>query len=409
MRQVTDESRRPPSAEQGDRTEGSGPLFNLKRWVGAVNWRSYGMIIVLLLVAISFGILTEGKFFAVRNLAQLARQAAILVVVASGVSLLIIQREIDLSIGSAVYLTGLAAATAQTQWGYSTVPAVLVAVVLGLLMGGFQGFWVSRLNMPSFVVTLAGLLGFRGIGYVWSNAATYSPMNSDFVAISESYIPPLISVVIIVLAFALFVVIACRRWLFQRSLVGPQNIRYESLVLPIIAAGAGAALMLYISTGFRGIPMAVLIALLVAGILSFIASHTRFGRQMYTIGGNREAAFLSGINIRNNILWTFMLMGGLYAIGGILATARLNAISPAVGEFLELDAIAAAVIGGVSLSGGIGTVAGAIVGALLLTTVDNGLSLMNVSSFIQLVAKAMLLGFAVLFDGLTRPGGRKLF
>jgi D-xylose transport system permease protein len=409
MPQVTNESKQTPNPEKVIATADKGLVFHLKRLVTAINWRSYGMIIVLLLVALAFDVLTEGKFFAVRNLAQLARQAAILVVVASGVALLIIQREIDLSIGSAVYLTGLAAATAQTQWGYSTLPAVLFSVVLGLLMGAFQGFWVSRLNMPSFVVTLAGLLGFRGIGYVWSNAATYSPMNSDFVAISESYIPPSVSIVLVILSLVLFAGVTIRRWFFQRSLVGAQNVRYEALILPVVGASAGAALMLYIATGFRGIPMAVLVALLVAGVLSFIASHTRFGRQMYTIGGNREAAFLSGINIRNNILISFVLMGGLYSIGGILATARLNAISPAVGEFLELDAIAAAVIGGVSLSGGIGTVHGAIVGALLLTAVDNGLSLMNVSSFIQLVAKALLLGFAVLFDGLTRPGGRKLF
>jgi D-xylose transport system permease protein len=155
--------------------------------------------------------------------------------------------------------------------------------------------------------------------------------------------------------------------------------------------------------------MAIVVALAIALLLGFVLQNTKFGRQMYVIGGSREAAFFSGINIRNNIFFTFVLMGCMYAVGGILSTARLNAIAPSLGQFLELDAIAAAVIGGVSLAGGIGTVHGAIIGALLLTTVDNGMSLMNVSSFLQLVVKAILLGTAVLFDVATRPGGRKLF
>jgi D-xylose transport system permease protein len=388
---------------------GGALVARAKRIAAIINWRSYGMIIVLLLVALAFEILTESKFLSVRNLAQLARQASILIVAACGVSLLIIQREIDLSIGSSVYLAGLAAATAQTQWGFDTPLAILVALVVGLLIGAWQGFWVSRFNMPSFVVTLAGLLGLRGVGYVWSNAATLAPMNDSYVAISESFIPPAASVLLVLGLFALYVGWTFRRWLVERSLLGRDRTRIEKLATPIVAAAAGAALMIYIAFGFRGIPMAVLIALSVAGILSFVALNTRFGRQIYTIGGNREAAFLSGINIRRNIFLSFLFMGCIYAIGGVLATARLNAIAPSTAEFLELEAIAAAVIGGVSLAGGTGTVHGAIIGALLLTSVDNGLSLMNVSSFIQLVAKAFLLGFAVLFDTITRPGGRRLF
>jgi len=148
-----------------------------KAMLAGFNWRSYAMIIALAVIALIFTWLTNGIFLSPRNVAQLLRQTAILVVVATGVAMLIIQREIDLSIGSAVYLTGLAAATAQTQWQFSTVPAILVALAVGLAIGVWQGFWVSRFRIPSFVVTLSGLLAFRGIGFVWSDAATYAPMS----------------------------------------------------------------------------------------------------------------------------------------------------------------------------------------------------------------------------------------
>lgn len=367
------------------------------------------MIIVLILVAIAFQNLTNGIFLSPRNLAQLTRQAAVLIVVASGVSLLIIQGEIDLAIGSAVYLAGLASATAQTQWGFSALAAIFVAFGVGILMGAWQGFWVSRLNVPSFVVTLAGLLGFRGVGYVWQNAATLAPMDPSYVAISESFVPPTPSIILILVIFIALSAFGLRTWIAERSESGKRNLRLVRFISRIIPAAIGAAILIYMAVGFRGIPMAVVVALAVAGLLSYIALHTRFGRQMYVIGGSREAAFFSGINTRNNVLFTFLLMGCIYAIGGILVTARLNAIAPATGEFLELEAIAAAVIGGVSLAGGIGSVHGAIIGALLLTSLDNGMSLMDVSSFLQLVTKAMLLLFAVLFDVATRPGGRKLF
>ncbi len=373
------------------------------------NWRAYGMIIALVVIALIFTVLTDGIFLSPRNIAQLMRQTAILVVVAVGVSMLIIQREIDLSIGSAVYLCGLAAATAQTQWGLGTVPAVATALVVGLALGAWQGFWIARFNMPSFVVTLSGLLAFRGIGFVWSNAATYAPMNPSFGAISESFISPEWSLALVTVLLFAFAVMLILRWRHRRARFGPETAGIGSVLRPLFWALVGAGILLYAALGFRGIPMAVVIALLVAAVLTFITQGTVIGRQMYAIGGNREAAHLSGIDIRRTIFLSFLGMGAIYAVAGILTTARLNAVAPSVGEFLELEAIAAAVIGGVSLSGGIGTVYGALVGALLLVTVDNGMSLMNISSFIQLVVKGLLLGIAVLFDVSTRSGNRRAF
>lgn len=371
------------------------------------NWRSYGMLIALAVIVLLFTYLTDGTFISARNIAQLMRQGALLIVVAAGVSILIIQREIDLSIGSAVYLAGLAAATAQTQWGWATVPAIGLALAVGIAMGAWQGFWVARFAIPSFVVTLSGLLAFRGIGYVWSDAATYAPMNRSYGALSESFIPPVLSAVIIIGLFVVFAVAMLVRFSRQRRRFGAGAVPLSRALKPIVWAGLLGAVLLYPSLGYRGLPMAVAIALLVTGVLGFVTLGTTFGRKLYAIGGNREAAYLSGINIPRTIFISFVIMGAIYAIGGVLVTARLNAIAPSVGEFLELEAIAAAVIGGVSLGGGIGTVYGALTGAMLLVAVDNGMSLMNVSSFTQLVVKGLLLGFAVVFDVVTRPGGRR--
>jgi len=394
-----------------DRSTSAAPAGGRSGLLGLLarfDWRSYGMIIALVVIALVFTWLTDGIFLSARNVAQLMRQTALLVVVASGVAILIIQREIDLSIGSAVYLAGLAAATAQTQWGWSTVPALGAALAAGVAMGAWQGFWVSRFAIPSFVVTLSGLLAFRGIGFVWSNAATYAPMNDSFGALSESFIPPAWSAVVILVVLAAFALYMTLRWRHQRGRFGADAVPLGKLVRPLAWAVIGSGVLAYAALGYRGLPMAVVIALTVAGLLTFLSQGTVFGRQMYAIGGNREAAHLSGIDIRRNLFISFVIMGVIYAVGGVLVTARLNAIAPAVGEFLELEAIAAAVIGGISLGGGIGTVFGALVGALLLVAVDNGMSLMNVSSFIQLVVKGLLLGFAVVFDVLTRPGARRL-
>lgn len=388
-----------PTVTRVEGTAGRGHGFD---------WRAYGMIIALVIIAIAFTYQTDGTFLGPRNVTQLMRQGAILVVVASGVAILIIQREIDLSIGSALYLVGVAAGTAQVQWGFGTVEALGVALAMGLLLGVWQGFWVAWFGMPSFVVTLSGLLAFRGIGYFWSNAATLAPMNRDYGRISEGFIDPSASVLLVVVLSAVWSIGCLLAWRRRRARFGAEAAPAGRLVKQLVWAGVGAALMLYVALGFRGIPMAIVVALSVVAILSFVASGTVFGRQMYAIGGNREAAHLSGIAIRRNLFVSFVIMGVIYAVAGVLTTARINAVAPSLGEFVELEAIAAAVIGGISLSGGIGTIPGALLGALLLVMVDNGMDLIGISSFIQQVLKGLLLGAAVLFDIMTRPSGRRL-
>jgi D-xylose transport system permease protein len=378
----------------------------LGKVLARVDWRAYGMILVLILVGIVFQFLTEGIYLSPRNLALLLRQAAILTVTGSGVALLILMGEIDLSIGSAVYLAGLTTATAQTEWGVSTPVAVVIALAAGLAMGAWNGFWVTRLKVPAFVVTLGGFLGFRGLGYVWSNAATLAPMNKSFVAISEYFIPKTLSAVLIGGVLVLFIVLIVRQWAMRRARLGSDRVGSGGLIGRIAGGVIAAGIVTYMALGFLGIPTAAVVAIGVAAILTFITINTRFGRRAYAIGGNREASYLSGINIKKNVFIAFLIMGLIYGLGGILVSARLNAIPPNAGDFLELESIAAAVIGGISLSGGIGAIYGAIIGALLLRAVENGMSLMNLSSFIQMVAKALILLLAVRFDVSTRARRR---
>jgi D-xylose transport system permease protein len=279
------------------------------------NWRSYGMLIALAVIVVLFSYLTDGTFISPRNVAQLMRQAAVLIVVAAGVAILIIQREIDLSIGSAVYLAGLAAATAQTEWGWGTVPAITLALAVGVAMGAWQGFWVARFAIPSFVVTLSSLLAFRGIGYVWSDAATYAPMNRSYGALSESFIPPVISAVLIIGLLVAFTAVMLIRMGRQRRRFGGRAVPMARAAKPIIWAGLLAVVLLYPSLGYRGLPMAVAIALLVTAVLGFVTLGTTFGRKLYAIGGNREAAYLSGINIGKQSLTVLLLWARSMLLG----------------------------------------------------------------------------------------------
>jgi D-xylose transport system permease protein len=347
-------------------------------------------------VAISFNIATDGLFLSPRNVTLLMRQASITSILAMAVAILIIKGEIDLSIGSAVYLCGTAAAAAQVYWGQPVATTLLFALAIGLLLGAWQGFWVVALGVPSFVVTLAGLLGFRGIGYYLSDTATIAPMTKPYAFLSEGFVPIPASLALIAL---LFFVLAINIYRAGRdSDTGQRDMR--AVTLKILGTALICGALAWVFSGFRGIPNAVLWVAACGSILWFMMSRTVFGRNAYLIGSNREAARLAGIDVKRHLFYGFVLMGAFYAVAGVLTTARLSASTPALGQFLELDAIAAAVIGGVSLRGGVGSVIGAIAGAALLVAIDNGMSLLNISSYIQMVIKAMLLLFALVTDAL---------
>jgi D-xylose transport system permease protein len=355
--------------------------------------RLAAMFLVLAMLAIYFHIATNGIFFSPRNLSLLLRQGSIGAVVASGVSILIVMGEIDLSIGSAVYLCSVIAASLQANAGMATLPTVVVTVVAGVLMAAWQGFWVVMVAVPSFVVTLSGLLAFRGIGYYVSDARTIAPVSKSFSFLSEGFIPPTASYLVLILLYA-FAAAAVIRTQRRRS----RDDDTAKLLVRLAGLLASGLLLAWIFGGYLGIPSALLWVAATGILLTVLMEWTKFGRNTYLIGSNREAAVLAGIPLARHLFLGFLLMGALYGVAGVLITSRLGAATPSTGLFLELDAIAGAVIGGTSLRGGVGSVVGAMVGALLLTTIDNGMSLLNVSSFIQLVIKGLVLLAALSID-----------
>ena len=357
--------------------------------------RLLAMFLVLSALAVYFHIATNGIFFKPRNLSLLLRQGSIAAVAAAGVSILIVMGEIDLSIGSAVYLCSVIAASLQAHVGMATLPTVAVTLLAGILMAAWQGFWVVKGAVPSFVVTLSGLLAFRGIGYYVSDARTIAPVSGSFSSLSEGFIPPTASYVVLAIVFAIAAAFVIRE---HRRRLDTDRGDATRLAVKLAALLASGLFLAWIFGGYLGIPSALLWVGGIAILLTVLMERTKFGRNTYLIGSNREAAVLAGVPLAQHLFLGFLLMGILYGAAGVLITSRLGAATPSSGLFLELDAISGAVIGGTSLRGGVGSVTGAMVGAMLLTTIDNGMSILNVSSFIQLVIKGLVLLAALSVD-----------
>jgi D-xylose transport system permease protein len=378
-----------------------------KEMAVVISRRTLIFIGVFLVLAIYFHLQSRGLFLTPRNLSLMLRQSAILAVIASGVAILMTMSEIDLSIGSAVFLCGVVSAQLATSGHVPLLVVVLAALGTGILLGALQGFWVVVIGIPSFIATLAGLLAFRGIGLLWTNAATVGPVSPEFTALSESFIPPSISYVVLALVLVVsiaFIVFrhrsqsARRRREMAEGIITRPPVPMGKTIAQIVLVIVPLAVIAWIVGGFLGIPMALIWVAVIVIVLSVLMARTTFGRNAYLLGANREAAEYSGINVKRTIFTGFVIMGALYGVGGVLLTARLGASTPGAGEFMELDAIAAAVIGGVSLRGGMGTVGGAVMGALLLTLINNGMSILNISSFAQLIIKGAILLLALGVD-----------
>jgi D-xylose transport system permease protein len=361
----------------------------------AINWRAYGMLIVMLGIWIFFQEQTNGLFLSSANMTNLLRQACLVGILAVGMVLIIVSGNIDLSAGSAVGLVAIVAAELQIQHGMSTVPTIALALLTGLALGVWNGLWVAYGHVPSFIVTLGGLLAFRGIALVLTKGYTFAPFHQSFANVFQEFLGSTLSVAFVTGTLTLFLgglYMGRRR---AKRLTGPTA---ANTALVAVALTASCGYFAWVFTDNLGMPVPILILVVIAGLFAFVARRTRFGRSLYAIGGNPEAARLSGINIARNTFLAFVLMGALYGIVGVLLGARLSSAPPNGGSFMELDAIAAAVIGGTSLMGGIGTVGGALVGALLLQSIANGMSLQNIQSDYQLIVTGLILIVAVYLD-----------
>lgn len=365
--------------------------------------RRVGVYLSVIVLFYIFNQLTNNAFFSQRNLTMLLKQASVLMILTSSLMLLLIERNIDLSGGAGVYLSGVVCALLIVKCGWSIFPAIGVTIIVGICMGAINGFFIGKIGLPAFIVTLAAQQVFRGTGYVLTDCATIGPMPKQFTAISETFVSPTISTAIIIAIVAGFVILQLRNYKKMGSWYGTTTYLVEQIVFAVIVG----AVAIWVFRGYKGIPMAAVIASLIAFASYIITTKTTFGRKVYLIGGNQEAAKLAGINIENVVFKSYLYEGLMYGIGGIVLTARLGGAASTGGNLLELDAVAAACIGGVSMSGGAGSIKGCVVGVLILTAIDNVMSLMNISSYLQMVIKGTILLFAVCFDLYTNKAKYK--
>jgi D-xylose transport system permease protein len=369
--------------------------------------RNSMLLIILGGVWLAFYFATNGTFLTQRNLVLLALQTSIVSLAAISAVMLIVTRNFDLSVGSAVALVGVVLALLTVRHDVDPALAVLAAIASGVLMGAWQGFLVTRIGVSSFIVTLAGMLYFRGVAMIATNGATVAPLPRSLTSLATGFLPPALSigvVMISVLAYGALRLAEIRRAAALGVSKGARSEALRALVPPLAAAVVAIWIV-----SWQGVPYLVLLVALCAFAAEFVMRRTSFGARLYAIGGNPEAARLSGINHTRTIFLNFTIAGLGYGITGVALTARVSgAIGGSAGLFLELDAIAAAIIGGTSLSGGRGRVLGALVGALLMGSLNNGMSLMNVPTFYQDTARGVVLLLAVAIDQISRTnrGGR---
>ena len=359
--------------------------------------RAYTMLGAMVLIWLFFQWQTGGIFLTPRNLSNLMLQMSVTGILAVGMLMVIVSGNIDLSIGSVMGLAGGIAAILMTNQGYGLLPAFAVAIAVAVLIGLFQGFLTAYFNIPAFIVTLGGLLAWRGAIKGISNSETIPISDETFKLIGQGNMTPISGWILAAIGIAFLLFLVYRRVQSQKTYgLGEATLGGELLkaILPI------AVIIGFISVMNKagGVPLPVMIFLVVALIGTFITNSTTFGRYLYAIGGNADAARLSGINTKLNVLKVYALLGFLIGVAAIIFTARQGNALPNAGVLKELDAIAACVIGGASLMGGRGTIFGACLGALIMASLDNGMSLLNVRDFMQELIKGSILVAAVGVD-----------
>ncbi|MCS6888687.1 MAG: sugar ABC transporter permease [Chloroflexus sp.] len=388
---------------------------NLQRVLGQ-NIRQYGMFIALFVIMIIFSITTNGIFISSRNLSNLINQTGYIAVLAVGMTLVIVIRHIDLSVGFLAGFLGAVAAIALRFWELPTIVVVPMVLVLGGLAGLLTAFPVAELKIPSFVASLAGWLIYRGaLQLVTAGTGTIIIEDETFNAIGNGFIPDvpfslvpgyhtltLLLGVIAIVAFILSEIRSRNKKLAYNFEVLPADM----FVLKLIFISTLIGLLAWIMAGYNGLSWTMVIVLVVVAIYHFITTQTVLGRHIYAVGGNPEAAELSGISVKRITYIVFASMGVLSALSGILFASRLRSATTTAGTLFELDAIAAAYIGGVSAAGGVGNVIGSIIGALVYVSLTSGMNLMGIDIAYQYIVRGLVLVAAVIFDVTTRRRGR---
>ena len=379
-----------------------------------VNLRQYGMIIAMVVLVVFFYLTTGGKFGKPMNVYNIIMQNGYVLVLAIGMLLPILTGNIDLAVGSIVAVVSAIAGVMMYNWGLPVWVAILGCLAAGILIGFWQGFWIAMINMPPFIATLGGMLIFRGLTLVLLQGKTLAPLPSSYVQISSGYVKDYISMLFGIESSLNITTMVIAIILCALVFIGDLNSRKQKRKYGFEVSSAGAMLLknLLLSGAillvawrlalYKGIPYVLLIVGALAIFYNFILTKTTIGRSIYALGGNAKAAELSGINIKRVKYGIYINMSLLSAVAGIVFSARLNSASPLAGQGFEMDAIASCYLGGASASGGIGTITGALVGGLIMGILNNGMSLMGISSDVQQIVKGLVVIFAVAFDILSK-------
>ncbi|MES2610966.1 MAG: multiple monosaccharide ABC transporter permease [Pseudomonadota bacterium] len=369
------------------------------------NFREYGMLITLVAIMGFFQYMTDGTLMQPLNLTNLLLQNSYIVIMALGMLLVIVAGHIDLSVGSVCGFIGALAAVLMVEYHWHFLPASLVCLLCGGIIGGLQGWFVAFSRIPSFIVTLAGMLVFKGLALALLAGQSVGPFPAGFQMLSSGFIPDLFSVegikltsLLLGVAVAVALAVAGVRARANRLKHG---VRAEPLAFFVARTTVFAALLVYFSyllASYKGLPNVLVVMALLIVLFDFVTSRTTIGRRIYAMGGNEKAAKLSGIKTERLSFYAFINMGVLAALAGLVFAARLNTATPKAGLGFELDVIAACFIGGASASGGVGKVMGAVIGAFVMGVMNNGMSILGIGIDYQQVIKGVVLLAAVLVD-----------
>ena len=377
------------------------------------NIREYGMYIALFVIMAIFTVMTKGIFISSRNISNLMNQTGYIAVLAVGMTLVIVIRHIDLSVGFLAGFLGAVAAIALVQFKMPVFAVIPMVLALGVVAGMATAFLVAQMKIPSFVASLAGWLIYRGaLQMVTAGTGTIIVPNPSFNAIGNGFIPDFpemsflpgvhkVTLLLGLIAIVMFIFseINDRR---KKQAYNFEVLTKSIFILKMVFISALVGYITWVLAGYRGLSWTVVVVLIVVAVYNYVASKMVLGRHIYAIGGNPEAAELSGISVKKLTYVVFGSMGMLSALSGILFTSRLQSATTTAGTLFELDAIAAAYVGGVSAAGGVGKVMGSIIGALVMTSLTSGMNLMSIDISYQYIVRGAVLAAAVIFDVITR-------
>ena len=373
-----------------------------------IDMRQYGMVLALIAVYVIFAILTGGKNLSPANINNLIMQNGYIVILAVGMLLCVLTGNVDLGVGSIVATCGAVIGIGMVDYGWNMWLAIIAALIVGLLCGMFAGFFISKLGIPPFIVTLATMLMGRGLTYVLLKAQTKGPLPGNFVYIGAGFLPTikvgaegaqidLVCLIVAAVVSVLIVLSELKSVATKKKYGFATNPTWQLIVKNAIIIGI-VWFFFYKLARYSGIPFILVLMALLVGLYHFITTKTVAGRQIYALGGNAKAAKLSGINTEKVFFWVYTNMGILCAVAGIVLSARNASATPKAGDQFEMDAIASCYIGGAATSGGIGTIIGAVVGAFIMGILNNGMSLYGFSTDLQKIVKGAVLLGAVTID-----------